>query len=548
MKKRVILMTSLLVLIVLVLLYTISLIVLGNENRSKAREEIKIYLNVAEDFYDDSLKNYADTAGKMVSLDDRLRVTFIDIDGNVLYDSVLEYNISDFDNHLNREEIRNLGEVVIRESDNLDKKMMYIATLEGNTYIRLSFDSAYFATSTIMYAVIGIFAIIAITSVAVIVLFIVSKKMLKPINSKINELALIADADIVFKTDNIDQLPEIITALKLLIANKIKLIKEESMKNETIIQAIDESLILLKDDNVILINNQALKLFMVNEESVIDKNYIYLIRNNDLLEAIKEVKNTKLKKHLTINIENRVYDVNLIPFNSLHILISLKDMTEREKIEVIKKDFFANASHELKSPLTSIIGYEQMILNGIIEDKDEIKEASINILKEATRMNQIIIDMLELSNLEFSKTYELVDINLKDMINNIIERYNTRIKDKKIKLKLELKDKTIKANKEQIETLLSNIIDNAIKYNKEKGTIEIKLAKDLIVKDTGIGIPKEDISRVFERFYRVDKAKSKETGGTGLGLAIVKHICEKFGYKVELDSTLNIGTEVKIIF
>ncbi len=547
MKKRFIILASLISLISLLLLYLVSVLMIINENKNKAKEEINIYLEVAASYFDGT--NFEETSNIMLGYDDRLRLTFIDLDGKVIYDSTLKYSIENLDNHLNRPEIENPGEVIIRKSDNTKDDMMYISTIDHNIYLRLAFNTSYFTTSTTLYVVVALIAIIIIFSLSLIILYFLSKRMLKPVDKKINELANIADADIIFKADTIDKLPEIIAALKLLINNKISQIKEENIKNDTIIQAIDECLILIKNDIITLVNQKTLNIFKLEEENIIGKNYIYLTRNSLLLDNIYEAIEKRIRKRLTIVIDNKTYDCNIIPFNSSQILISLKDITEREQIEIIKKDFFANASHELKSPLTSIIGYEQMILNGIIDDKEEIKEASLKILKEANRMNQIIIDMLELSNLEFSKTYDLKEENITNLLNDVIKSYQTKINNKNIKLNLNIDNVILNCNKEQLETLFSNLLDNAIKYNKDNGTIDISLTKEYFkIKDSGIGIPKEEQNRVFERFYRVDKAKSKETGGTGLGLAIVKHICEKFGYSVTLESEVDNGTTFIIKF
>ena len=547
MKKRMILFSSIISLIALLLLYVISLSLISNENKNKAIEEINIYLDVAVSYFDGD--NYEEVSYKMISLDDDLRITFIDLEGNVIYDSKLKYNIDKLDNHLNREEIINLGEAIIRKSDSTDEKMMYIAAISDNTYLRISFDTVYFTTANVIFAVIAILAIAGLFIIEVFFLFVLSKRMLKPVNQKLNELALVCDNNVSISTDTVDQLPEIIADIKNLINTKISQIKDENIKNETIIQAIDECLILLKEDIVTLVNDKTLNTFKVNKDSILGKNYLYLFRNTTMLNTIESNLKNRTLEMVSIQIENKIYDVSIIPFASFQTLISLKDITEKQKIEQVKKDFFANASHELKSPLTSIIGYEQMILNGIIEDKEEIKAASLRILKEANRMNQIIIDMLELSNLEFLQNYELTNENIANILKEILKSYQTKIDNKNITIKADITDLIINCNRNQIETLLSNVIDNAIKYNVTNGTIDIVLNKDgFIIEDSGIGIPKDSIDRVFERFYRVDKAKSKDIGGTGLGLAIVKHICEKFGYQIILKSELNQGTRIEIKF
>ncbi len=537
--------SSLISLIALLLLYFISLVIITNQNKSKAIEEINIYLELASSYYEDG--NYKEVSDTLLSIDDNLRITFIDLSGSVLYDSKLGYDVSNLDNHLTRPEIENLEEVIVRKSDSFNENMMYIATLVDDCYIRISFATVYFTTANLIYAISAFSAIIFIYLIELLILYFISKKMLKPIESRINSLANLVEDEVTYKANTLDELPQIITAVSNSIDNKINLIREENIKNETIIEAITECLILIKDNVVTSLNNQTLKTFKVTKEAVLNKNYIYLFRNTSLLDAVEKASQDRFDTHLMIKIDENTYDVTIIPFSDDQILVTLKDVTTQEKVELVKKDFFANASHELKSPLTSIIGYEQMILNGIIEDKKEIKEASQQILKEANRMNQIIIDMLELSNLEFVKEYELSENNLKDILEDILKSLETKIKERNITLITDIKDAYLFVNKPQIEMLFLNLIDNAIKYNKINGTLKISLDENsFTVEDTGIGISKEDQTRVFERFYRVNKTKS--TNSTGLGLAIVKHICEKFNYEINLTSVLDIGTKITILF
>ena len=218
----------------------------------------------------------------------------------------------------------------------------------------------------------------------------------------------------------------------------------------------------------------------------------------------------------------------------------IEDVTKEENLDKIKRDFFQNASHELKSPLTTIIGYEQMITEGIIDDEEQIKQYSLKTLKEAKRMNSIIMDMLNLSALEQEEKVKNNDVDLKKLILEIIDSLSQNMQDKKITLDTFILDTTINGDEK---------IDNAIKYNKINGKITISLKNNVLkISDTCIGISDENKQRVFERFYRVDKGRSKEQGGTGLRLAIVKHICELYNYKIELDSILEKGTTITIYF
>ena len=551
MKKRIIALGLIVVLLSVTTLFITSILSTIKDNKITTKEEITSYLSIALNNYDGT--NHLEVSNVLVEANSKIRVTFIDLNGNVIYDT-LHDNESMMENHLSRDEIKHLGQIFIRDSKTFGIKMMYIADLSNNTYIRVSLEMVIFTPNLINYIVLGIITIIIIMLLSTLLMNVLSKKIIRPINDSINTLEMILnnnDSELRIKT--VDDLPKIVNLIKRELERKIIQIEDEVAKNEALLKEMQQGLILLSDNNINIINNQALNVFKVSKEKIINKSYLYLIRDKELQDLIETCINFKKSSSKTLEINNRYYYFIIRSFNYNWIkcgtLITFIDITEKQKIEQMKKDFFANASHELKSPLTSIIGYQQMINNGIISDKEEINKASSQILKEANRMNQIIIDMLELSNLEYKKDYAMEFLDIAMILNDIILRYDNKIKDKNITVKKNITHCYLNANKEQIETLFSNLIDNAIKYNKINGSIEIILNEEMfVIKDSGIGISNSDQERVFERFYRVDKAKSKLIGGTGLGLAIVKHICEKFNYKVRLDSILDVGTQIKIIF
>ena len=203
----------------------------------------------------------------------------------------------------------------------------------------------------------------------------------------------------------------------------------------------------------------------------------------------------------------------------------------------------------LKSLLTTLIGNLQLITQGIVVDKEELKKLMEACEKEAKRMAKIITDMLELSYLESREFNDIKTLNLKDIAIETLEKYNLQIKNKHLVIETDIKSSIKDMNVSDVQYLFSNLIDNAIKYTQDKGKIIIKLNTNyLVVQDNGIGISKEHQKRIFERFYRVDKSKSKELGGTGLGLSIVKHICNKYNFEIILESKLNKGTKFTIKF
>lgn len=547
MKKKLIILTSCLLFITLLIFYISSIFIMLNANTEKSKIELKDYLSIAIKAFDGS--NEEEVANLFNNNKD-LRLTIISENGEVLFDSFLEI---DFDNHLKREEIQNLGEIVERKSESYNEKMYYIAAFDDGYYVRVALRQTYITNSIITYIIGGSIILVSSLALAIFLLFVLSKKIVAPINSSILRLENIISSNNNLKIETIEELPLVTNLIEDEFQEKIKEIKNEKAKTESILKEMNQGLVIIDDKRVVLVNKEALKLFKVEYDNVYQKDYIYLIRNIHLQEAISDCIYHNKEQDITLEIDGRYYFFTIKRFFSKWlkegVLISFLDITERQNMEIIKRDFFQNASHELKSPLTSIIGYEQMIVSGILEDKDEIKEASLNILKEAKRMNQIIIDMLELSNLEYQKNFNLSLVNLKEVIEDTIKRYTKKANDKNIRIETDLSEVTISTSFNEFETLVSNLIDNAIKYNKVNGNIKVKLTNAYLeVYDTGIGISRENQTRIFERFYRVDKAKSKLSGGTGLGLAIVKHICEKLNYKVRVESVVNEYTKFTIYF
>lgn len=547
MKKKLIILTSCLLFITLLIFYISSIFIMLNANTEKSKIELKDYLSIAIKAFDGS--NEEEVANLFNNNKD-LRLTIISENGEVLFDSFSEI---DFDNHLKREEIQNLGEIVERKSESYNEKMYYIAAFDDGYYVRVALRQTYITNSIITYIIGGSIILVSSLALAIFLLFVLSKKIVAPINSSILRLENIISSNNNLKIETIEELPLVTNLIEDEFQEKIKEIKNEKAKTESILKEMNQGLVIIDDKRVVLVNKEALKLFKVGYDNVYQKDYIYLIRNIHLQEAISDCIYHNKEQDITLEIDGRYYFFTIKRFFSKWlkegVLISFLDITERQNMEIIKRDFFQNASHELKSPLTSIIGYEQMIVSGILEDKDEIKEASLNILKEAKRMNQIIIDMLELSNLEYQKNFNLSLVNLKEVVEDTIKRYTKKANDKNIRIETDLSEVTISTSFNEFETLVSNLIDNAIKYNKVNGNIKVKLTNAYLeVYDTGIGISRENQTRIFERFYRVDKAKSKLSGGTGLGLAIVKHICEKLNYKVRVESVVNEYTKFTIYF
>jgi two-component system phosphate regulon sensor histidine kinase PhoR len=290
------------------------------------------------------------------------------------------------------------------------------------------------------------------------------------------------------------------------------------------------------------------------------KNIFELVRNPEIIEKINTAMNEN--KHLVHDLatDNKYYRYYLSPVTEGEenevkgLLILIEDITIQKNAEQMRSEFTANVSHELKTPLTTMIGFAEMIKEGLIKDHAGVVKYSGLIHKEGMRLISLIEDLMKLSKLqEYTRRVEEEIINIKAVCEDVMSLLKSKADSSKVKLMLEADDVMMKANYNYINELFYNLIDNGIKYNKDGGSVNIKIweedgAANIVVIDTGVGIPLEHIDRIFERFYRVDKSRSKETGGTGLGLSIVKHIAELYDGIIDVESSKNKGTKITIKF
>jgi len=339
---------------------------------------------------------------------------------------------------------------------------------------------------------------------------------------------------------------------------RIKNLENENSRIHAILNSMVEGVILVdKDTRVVSLNPTAENIFNISQENVLGGLFLEAFPNNEIAEVIAQVlkKGEIVSKELTLIWPvQKVFQVNASPlFESKTIngcLLVIHDITEMRRLETMRRDFVANVSHELKTPLTSIKGFVETLLDGALDDK----ENSVNFLKiinnHADRLNTLINDLLDLSHIE-SKEVVLnkEKFILTHLVNEVMLGFKSQAKKKAVELSSDLDPGLeIFADKSKIEQVLTNLINNAIKYNKEKGFVRVYSEQlvdkvKIIVEDSGSGIPARDISRIFERFYRVDKARSRELGGTGLGLSIVKHIVELHSGSVGVESTEGLGSK-----
>jgi two-component system phosphate regulon sensor histidine kinase PhoR len=316
---------------------------------------------------------------------------------------------------------------------------------------------------------------------------------------------------------------------------------------------MQEGLILLDDSGkVMTANRSALAVFGATEHWAPDTDILHICRDFDFQQKVKaclQGENTEM----TWQSENRFYTIYFSPVLSSEEIIGgvvlLFDITEQRRAEQLRREFSANVSHELKTPLTSISAISEMISTGMAKDEDIVGFAT-KISEQARRLVSIIDDIIKLSEFDEGKREkDYSEFDLRELALVVIDALKTQADEKGITVTLEAEYLPMVAEKQMIDELLFNLIDNAIKYNKQAGSVSVALSEHtglvkIAVSDSGVGIAPEHQDRIFERFYRVDPSRSKQTGGSGLGLSIVKHIAEYHGGYVELESQENQGTTI----
>ena len=514
-----------------------------------------------------------DALAKVLSPKIKSRITVINKDGRVLADS--EKSRQDtlkMENHLNRPEINTAltGKIGIdtRYSRTLKIDMLYVALpiKEGNEAIgvlrlALPLESVQKTLSTIRRIV--LLGLLFALGLAFILSYIVTSNIIKPINRIIQVTRKFSEGDfthriINYSKDEIGELTLTLNKMAQDLEDKIKEIRQQNQELAAIFNSMIEGIVVIdKTSRIVSLNPAIEKIFGVSKEDAQGKIFLETIRNNEILEIINKVlSNGKvLSAEVTLVFPVQgIFEVNATPIfenDSVNgCLVVIHDITEIRRLETIRRDFVANVSHELKTPLTSIKGFVETLLEGALDDKENNRNFLKIIQSHAERLDSLVNDLLSLSSLE-SKEMVLYkeEINLNHELTEVISGFKSQVKKKGIEIKNEIPAGiSLKADKGRIKQVFTNLIDNAVKFNKEKGFVRIYAEQlnnkiRISVEDSGIGIPAKDIPRIFERFYRVDKARSRELGGTGLGLSIVKHIVELHGGMVEVESTEGLGSK-----
>lgn len=408
------------------------------------------------------------------------------------------------------------------------------------------------AKNFLIYGSISIVAIYGIYFTLSIHSFSKSMNSLKKQVSRLRDVCGIKDNQNF--TDSTDFYAKILRDSRKKLEKEFTEAKKKAKETDYILSSFTEGIILISSNKKLrMINKKAAEIFDLDLYDSIGRPLLCLNKAAVAEKKISTVIGTGIRETYFETIDSRIYQCEIEPLSEedrpdeVGAAMLLIDVTDEFKSAKMKRDFFANASHELKSPLATILGYQEMIQQGILTEKEEVDDAIDKTIHEARRMNKIIGDMLELSSLENESLRPITQLEVGQALSSIVESERIKAKEAKVNLHLETTKLLIKVNEGDFDRLFRNLIENAIRYNRENGDVSIKMnGMSVIIEDTGIGIKEQNISRIFERFYRVDKARSRKDGGTGLGLSIVKYICEYYGYKIDVKSSFGVGTTFEI--
>lgn len=483
---------------------------------------------------------------------DQTRISIIDTNGDVLADTYSQY-VSE--NHSDRREVKDALKKGVgyatRHSETTGQNLLYVAYYHQDYIIRLSIPyNGLIDQIPILIPTLSLSAILSF-----IIAYALSRKLAYNISKPIIEISEGLDhmsEDFRFDLKRYEYpefniIVDTIHNLSHKLRKSMKEVQLEKLKMDEILKQMNEGFVLLDENYKILsINSRAITI--LGNMRVYDDFMDYLYYP-DIINALK---NNIPKQVVEIKINHSIYACYISRID-LGTTLLFVDITASKKAEKMRSEFFSNVSHELKTPMTSIRGYSDLLAQGLVKDEEKKKVMLLKIQDEVNSMMTLINDILTLSRIEnMNIEVEMMPIKMKGLIDEVLESYEVEIEQHHIIMHTNFKDMTYIGNHQQIYTLMNNVIGNAIKYNIDHGEVFIDIeaqgdAMKVIVEDTGIGIPLADQSRVFERFYRVDKGRSKQRGGTGLGLAIVKHIVSYYKGTIHLTSELNHGTKIEMI-
>lgn len=515
-----------------------------NETKKELAQEARYISMGLESGGNDFLNKIAAENGSNV------RITLIDKDGIVLFDNQAEAKT--LENHAMRQEVMEAVAVGAGEaerfSDTLDKTTYYYAVrLEDGKILRLArtIDSIYKSVLQMLPIMGGI--VIVVAFLASIVARRVTFNLIKPLDQ--------VNLDEPLDNETYDELAPFLTRIakqKRQLSKNLKKLRGKQEELTIITNNMNEGLVLLNgQQNVLFINESAAKIFGFSAKEVIGRNILTVDRAQEVQDLLQKVSQAGKGEGLYEK-DGHFYQLSGSSVNGSGSVILIYDVTEKMTAEKLRREFSANVSHELKTPLQSILGYAEIMKNGLVKDEDKQRFLE-RIHAEAGNMIELIQNIMELSRLDENKTLdEFEDVDLLKLAQSVTLRLKHKAQTKGVTLNVNGSSACVCGVQSILSEVLYNLVDNSIKYNKDNGKVDVKVldgSEEVTVSasDTGIGIGAADRERVFERFYRADKSHSKEIGGTGLGLSIVKHGVLFHKGRVELESEPGVGTTITFV-
>lgn len=499
------------------------------------------------------------------------RITIIEKDGTVFFDS--EKEINELENHLNREEVQEVlgGSEIgtgMRTSKSVNQALFYVAVpirdSSGNvlSILRLARPISALTISRQIQNSLYVFILLALTA-AFVLTFTLTKRIAQPIDDVMHVAKQLSDhqydARYVGKGfGDFQKLGETINEMAVSLDNQMNEIKQNDERLTELINHLVIGVMLLDEQKNITMTNSAMQeILSESEESLIGNSYVETINSYGLSHLIEQA----YRKRATQNDEiyfyypkDKIVDANIVPIagkkpGELNLIVLLYDITEIRRLEKVRTDFVTNASHELRTPVTALKGFAETLLDGAMEDKVVLKQFLEIMLTESTRLNLLVNDILELSKLEQKQVpLSIAEVDISEAVLSTFQLVEQKAIDKKIDLHLIEENHVIShTDVHRLKQILANLINNALAYTQVGGTVTVTVKKVqenmvLVISDNGMGIPEGELDRVFERFYRVDKARSRNSGGTGLGLSIVKNLVGNMNGTISVASKLGMGT------
>ena len=481
------------------------------------------------------------------------RLTWIDADGEVLFDTHVP--AAEMENHADRAEVRQAltkGESGgVRYSETLTERTLYYAQrLAGGTVLRISISQL-----TVFALALGMLQPILLTAtIAAVLSALLAHRMAKSIVAPLNRL----DLDRPLDNDAYEELSPLLGRIyqqHRQIEAQLRELQRKTEEFEQITKSMSEGLVLLDRKGTILSINPAARTIFRADSARIGQDFLVVDRGHEINLAIQNALEGGHSEVRTVrNDREYQFDISQITADGAVVgtVLLAFDVTEQAAAERSRREFTANVSHELKTPLQSIMGSAELLENGLVKQEDVPQFVGV-IRREAARLVTLVDDIIHLSQLDEGIAPAKEQVNLLELARSAASALRERAEERRIDMSVSGADSMINGVQGFLYELLYNLIDNAIKYNTDGGKVEVAVSAadtgtTVSVKDTGIGISPEYQARVFERFFRVDKSRSKASGSTGLGLSIVKHIAQYHHADLSLHSRIGEGTDISVVF